>query len=181
MRWSPLSGVGAGGPGAVLSTMAPEAAAGMTSRTLWNSASGPKPWKGGAYRGKGPGEQGACGGRGPFMPAAVATGRNHPETVVEMVANWRLLRPHHHAGHPALGQGGAGGLGGLFAHAGEARSVPALGVLDRALGGGELAAEAAVDLGQPVAGHRLVAEGADLDRPAAGGLAHAFADRRPRR
>src|SRR5688500_2764006 len=52
MRWSPLVGVGAGGPGKSCPTMAPEAAAGMTSRTLWNSASGPKPWKGGAYRGK---------------------------------------------------------------------------------------------------------------------------------
>lgn len=44
--------------------MAPEAAAGTNSRTLWRSATGPKPWKGGAYRGKGSHEQayGVCQG-----------------------------------------------------------------------------------------------------------------------
>src|SRR5690606_15883791 len=53
-------------------------------------------------------------------------------------------------------------------HAGEARAIPAVRRLHVALGAGELGAEAAADVVQPVASHGLLAEGADLDRPATG-------------
>ena len=77
------------------------------------------------------------------------------------------LRPRadDHAGDVAFGEGGAGGLGGGFGHAGEARAAPAGDVDDRLLRVGELAAEAAVDLGQPVAGDGLIAEGRRPGRP----------------
>src|SRR5690606_13806801 len=78
-------------------------------------------------------------------------------------------RADHHAGDAACSQGFTDRVGLVLGHAGEARAEPAaIGGLYIALGTGELAAEAAVDFVQPVAGDAFILEGTDLNRPATG-------------